>query len=97
MVVTLFTVFDWFSLQQFHDIPSINFFSLCHLYDDVSDRCQEMPDTTKEIVELVHYLSDASTAKVVTLQSQVNEAAERLQFLLTYAHLSGMLICLHCL
>ncbi|XP_057310450.1 dynein axonemal heavy chain 3-like isoform X2 [Hydractinia symbiolongicarpus] len=62
--------------------------NLCHLYDDVSDRCQEMPDTTKEIVELVHYLSDASTVKVVTLQSQVNEAAERLQFLLTYAHLS---------
>ena len=48
-----------------------------------------MPDTTKEIVELTKYLTDANTVQVVTLQQQVNEAAERLQFLLNYANLPG--------
>lgn len=48
-----------------------------------------MPDTTKEIVELTKYLTDANTVQVVTLQQQVNEAAERLRFLLNYANLPG--------
>ena len=47
-----------------------------------------MPDTTKEIVELIQYLQDASTVKVIELQERVNEAAERLQFLLNYANLA---------
>jgi len=53
-----------------------------------------MPDTTKEIVELTKYLSDASTVQVVTLQQQVNEAAERLQFLLRYATFPGKFVLL---
>lgn len=63
--------------------------SICRLYDNVSDRCQEMPDTTKEIVELIQYLQNASTVQVVDLQAQVNEAAERLKFLLNYANLAS--------
>jgi len=73
------------SLYKYHVYFS---FSICRLYDNVSDRCQEMPDTTKEIVELIQYLQDASTVQVVELQQQVNEAAERLQFLLNYANLA---------
>ena len=63
--------------------------SICKQYDNVSDRCQEMPDTTKEIVELIQYLQDASTVIAVGLQERVNEAAERLQFLLKYATLAA--------
>lgn len=63
-------------------------FSLCKQYDNISDRCQEMPDTTKEIVELIAYVNDASSVRIVQLQSQVDEAAERLQFLLQYATLT---------
>lgn len=66
----------------------MSIFSICRYYDNISDRCQEMPDSTKEIVELIKYLNDASTVQVVTLQQQVTEAAERLQFLLKYANLS---------
>ena len=47
-----------------------------------------MPDTTKEIVELIAYVNDASSVRIVQLQSQVDEAAERLQFLLQYATLT---------
>ena len=47
-----------------------------------------MPDTTKEIVELIQYLQDASSVQVVDLQTLVDEAAERLQFLLNYATLA---------
>ena len=46
-----------------------------------------MPDTTKEIVELTKYLEEASTVQVISLQQQVNEAAERLKFLVDYATL----------
>ena len=78
-------------------IISVQFFflkSICRRYDNISDRCQEIPDTTKEIVELTKYLTDANTVQVVTLQNQVNEAAERLQFLLNYANLPGTIrIC----
>ena len=46
-----------------------------------------MPDNTAEIVKLEEYVKDASGVKVIQLQSEVDEAAERLIFLLDYATL----------
>ncbi len=63
--------------------------SICKRFDEISDRCQEMPDNTAEIVSLEEYVKDARAVKVIQLQTEVDEAAERLIFLLDYATLPG--------
>ncbi len=47
-----------------------------------------MPNNTADLVALTQYLEHASTALVMKLQMSVDEAAERLAFLLDYATLS---------
>ena len=49
---------------------------------------QEMPTNTADLVGLTQYLERASTALVNKLQMSVDEAAERLVFLLDYATLT---------
>ncbi|XP_028395151.1 dynein heavy chain 3, axonemal-like isoform X1 [Dendronephthya gigantea] len=61
---------------------------LCKQYDEISDKVQEMPNNTADLVALTQYLEHASTALVMKLQTSVDEAAERLVFLLDYATLS---------
>ena len=53
----------------------------------MSDKVQEMPDNTTELVALVQFLEKASTVTVMQLQTEVDEAGERLLFLLDYATL----------
>ncbi|XP_048576009.1 dynein axonemal heavy chain 3 isoform X2 [Nematostella vectensis] len=60
---------------------------ICRQYDEVSDKVQEMPDNTKDLVTLTQFLEKASTVLVVQLQSHVDDAGERLLFLLDYATL----------
>ena len=64
---------------------------LCKQYDEISDKVQEMPNNTADLVALTQYLEHASTALVMKLQTSVGEAAERLVFLLDYATLSRRL------
>ena len=47
-----------------------------------------MPSSTADLVLLTQYLEHASTALVMKLQIAVDEAAQRLVFLLDYATLS---------
>lgn len=71
--------------------------SICRQYDEISDKVQEMPDNTKDLVELTQYIEKASSVLVMGLQTQVDEAGERLLFLLDYATLpcksSRTLLC----
>jgi dynein heavy chain len=46
-----------------------------------------MPDNTKDLVALTQFLEKANSVMVVNLQTKVDEAAERLLFLLDYATL----------
>ena len=61
--------------------------SVCRRYDEISERSQEMPDNTADLVKLQKYVKDASEVRVVKLQSEIDEAGERLLFLLDYATL----------
>ena len=65
----------------------LNFCRICKRFDEISDRCQEMPDQTSDLVKLEEYVKNASGVTVVQLQKEVDEAAERLIFLLDYATL----------
>ena len=60
---------------------------LCKSYDEISDKVQEMPDNTSDLVALTQFLENASSVTVVNLQTAVDEAGERLLFLLDYATL----------
>ena len=63
---------------------------LCRSYDEISDKVQEMPDNTSDLVALTQFLENASSVTVVNLQTAVDEAGERLLFLLDYATLPCM-------
>ena len=64
---------------------------LCRSYDEMSDKVQEMPDNTSDLVALTQFVENASSVTVVNLQTAVDEAGERLMFLLEYATLPCML------
>lgn len=49
-----------------------------------------MPDNTSDLVTLTQFVENASSVTVVNLQSAVDEAGERLLFLLDYATLPCM-------
>lgn len=73
-------------------VIKVSFFSLrlCKSYDEISDKVQEMPDNTSDLVTLTQFLENASSVTVVNLQTAVDEAGERLLFLLDYATLPCM-------
>ena len=70
-----------------------SFTSLCKQYDEISDKVQEMPDNTTDLVALTQFLEKASSVTVVQLQTEVGEAGERLLFLLDYATLPCTYLC----
>ncbi|XP_033631251.1 dynein heavy chain 3, axonemal-like [Asterias rubens] len=60
---------------------------ICRRYDEIADRLGEMPSTTAEIVALSDFLRESSEVTVFKLKDEIDEAANRLMFLLDYANL----------
>ncbi|XP_072168572.1 dynein axonemal heavy chain 3-like [Diadema setosum] len=60
---------------------------ICRRYDDIAERLGETPTTTAEIVALAEFLRESSEVTVYKLKDEVDEAANRLMFLLDYAFL----------
>ena len=60
---------------------------ICRRYDDIAERLGETPTTTAEIVALAEFLRESSEVTVFKLKDEVDEAANRLMFLLDYAFL----------
>ncbi|KAK6187847.1 hypothetical protein SNE40_005782 [Patella caerulea] len=58
---------------------------ICKLYDEMTDKVSEMPDTTQEIVETQEFLKTSMDVTVHKLKDEIDEAANRLMFLLDYA------------
>ena len=56
---------------------------LCKAYDEISDKVQEMPDNTSDLVALTQFLENASTVTVVSLQNAVDKAGA-----VSYTHLT---------
>lgn len=63
--------------------------SICRRYDEIMNRLSETPPDTESLVQLQAYMRDVSNTLVFKLKEEVAEAAERLNFLLDYAFLSG--------
>ena len=69
------------------DLMLSNFPSICRRYDEIADHLGETPTTTAEIVALGEYLTESQEVTVVKLKLEIDEAANRLMFLLDYANL----------
>ncbi|THD19780.1 Dynein heavy chain axonemal [Fasciola hepatica] len=63
--------------------------SICRRYDEIMNRLSETPPDTEKLVQLQAYMRDVSNTLVFKLKEEVAEAADRLNFLLDYAFLSG--------
>ena len=59
--------------------------SICRRYDEMSDKVSEMPDNTQALVDLQIYLKHSQDVTVSKLKEEIDEAAQRLHFLLDYA------------
>ncbi|EDV27935.1 uncharacterized protein TRIADDRAFT_52992 [Trichoplax adhaerens] len=62
--------------------------ALCRRYEEISERSQEIPRNTEELVSLMEFIKEASMIKVYRLQDDIAKASNRLDFLLDYATLS---------
>ncbi|XP_045076641.1 dynein axonemal heavy chain 3-like [Coregonus clupeaformis] len=62
--------------------------SICHRYDEIAATITGAPGNTEELVALNQYLKHTSEVTVHKLKEEINEAANRLSFLLDYATLS---------
>lgn len=63
--------------------------ALCRRYEEISERSQEIPRNTEELVTLMEFIKEASMVKVYRLQDDIAKASDRLDFLLDYATLSN--------
>ncbi|XP_071449339.1 dynein axonemal heavy chain 3-like [Hetaerina americana] len=58
---------------------------ICNEFDIMADRASEMPDNTKELVELTKYLVDSRGVTMFILREKIRTAAENVLFLMTHA------------
>ncbi|CAG5132944.1 unnamed protein product, partial [Candidula unifasciata] len=61
--------------------------ALSRRYEEVQDRIQVIPESTKDLVELQNFLKTSNDITIYKLQDEVREAGCRLMFLLDYADL----------
>ncbi|KAG7492071.1 hypothetical protein MATL_G00010690 [Megalops atlanticus] len=61
--------------------------SICRRYDEIAETISKIPDSTEELVALNQYLKQSSEVTVHKLRDEIEEAANRLDFLLDYATL----------
>ena len=59
--------------------------AICRRYDEMSDKVSEMPENTEAIVHLQEYLRECNEVTVYKLKDEIDEAANRLIFLLDFA------------
>ncbi|XP_033614627.1 dynein heavy chain 3, axonemal [Fukomys damarensis] len=61
--------------------------SICKQYSAIADKVSEIPTNTEELVVLIEFLRKSSDVTVFKLRRQLQDAAERLEFLMDYADL----------
>ncbi|KAL8573170.1 Dynein heavy chain 3, axonemal [Nucella lapillus] len=59
--------------------------SICKRYDEMADKVSDIPDATKELVDIQQFLRQSEDVTVYKLKDEISEAASRLMFLLDYA------------
>ncbi|XP_063446016.1 dynein axonemal heavy chain 3-like isoform X5 [Mytilus trossulus] len=59
--------------------------ALCEKYDKMADKVNETPKTTQELVEIQEYLKTSQEVTVYKLKDDIEDAKDRLMFLLDYA------------
>ena len=64
-------------------------------FDDMNDKCNSIPASTAELVELTNYVNNAMDKTFYTLKERVEESFLRLLFLLDYAEMPAEDIALN--
>ncbi|WAQ96862.1 DYH3-like protein [Mya arenaria] len=61
--------------------------NICKRYDEMANRVSEVPDNTISLVETQEYLKQSQDVTVYKLKDEIEDAGNRLMFLLDYAEL----------
>lgn len=63
---------------------------ICQKYEEIKDTITCTPATTEELVSLNQYIQKTSEVTIYKLIDEIDEAVQRLCFLLNYATLTSM-------
>nr|CAD7259656.1 unnamed protein product [Timema shepardi] len=61
---------------------------ICDVFDEMSDRASELPETTAELVELTNYLTECRDVTMYNLKEKIRVTAENVLFLMSHAVLT---------
>ena len=63
---------------------------ICQKYEEITETIRGTPETTEELVSLNQYIKKTSDVTIHKLIDEIDEAVDRLSFLLDYAILPCM-------
>jgi dynein heavy chain len=61
---------------------------ICDIFDEISNRASELPETTAELVELQNYLNECRDVTMCNLKGKIRISAANVLFLMQHALLS---------
>ena len=59
--------------------------AICKAYDEIAEKVSRQPQSTADLVEIMEFLNQSNETTIYKLESKINEAKQRLIFLLDYA------------
>lgn len=65
---------------------------ICKQYDEIQEKVSKTPGSTAELVEITQFLTQCMDATVYKLAFKIDEARQRLMFLLDYASMPSTLL-----
>jgi dynein heavy chain len=63
-------------------------YRICDIFDEISNRASELPETTAELVELQNYLNECRDVTMCNLKKKIQISAANVLFLMEHALLS---------
>jgi hypothetical protein len=63
---------------------------ICKQYDEIAEKVSKQPTSTAELVETIEFLTECLENTVFKLAYKIEEARQRLMFLLDYSFMSSM-------
>lgn len=59
-------------------------------FEEIAKRAGEIPESTKELVDLSNYISESKTIVLYELKKQLSKSAEYIDFLMDYVEIPGL-------
>lgn len=62
--------------------------SICNMFDEMSQKVSETPETVADLVALMNYVIECRDVTMFNIREKIRKTAENISFLMQYAHLT---------